>query len=195
MNPIMAGTMIPLNTLTLKSLFSLLYQIDLELLENTRNRGCPFCGGPLHNAHFQRKPRGGPPDLQEAFEIRFSLCCGSKGCRRRTMPPSVRFWGRRVYWAPVLLLITALRQNRNPDVTLNHLKSFCGVWRSTVNRWKEYFLSIFPQSEACRRLSGHLKPQSHNGCFPYDLLKRLSESVAHPKEVLIRCLKLLILGP
>ncbi len=187
--------MIPLNTIALKSLFSLLYQIDLELLEITRNRRCPFYGGPLHCAHFQRKPRGGPPELQEAFEIRFSLCCGNKECRRRTMPPSVRFWGRRVYWAPVLLLVTALRQNKNPDVTLKRLKKFCGVWRSTVNRWKKYFLSLFPQSEAYRRLDGPLMPQGNIGCFLYDLLERLSETLDHPEAALVRCLKLLVLGP
>jgi hypothetical protein len=50
------------------------------------------------------------------------------------LPPSVLFWGRRVYWAPVMLLVTALRQGRNPDATLEKLKSFCGVWRSTIKR-------------------------------------------------------------
>ena len=82
----------------------------------------PFCGGPLHYANYPRKPRGGPPDLDEVFEIRYSLCCGREGCRRRLLPPSVRFWGRRVYWAPVVLIITALRQGRNPDHTLEQLR-------------------------------------------------------------------------
>ena len=89
----------------------------------------PFCGSPLHDAHYQRKPRGGPHDLQEAFEVRFSLCCGRPGCRRRVLPPSVRFWDRRVYWAPVLLLVSALRQGQKPAVTMEHLKAFCHVWR------------------------------------------------------------------
>jgi len=37
--------MIPLKVLTRKSLFSLLYKIDLDLAEQTRTRGCPFVGG------------------------------------------------------------------------------------------------------------------------------------------------------
>ena len=63
----------------------------------------PYCEGPLHDANSWRKPRGGPPNLEKLFELRYSLCCGREGCRRRVMPPSVRFWGRRVYWAPVIL--------------------------------------------------------------------------------------------
>jgi hypothetical protein len=59
--------------------------------------GAALLRGPLHCAHYMRKPRGGPPDLREAFEVRFSLCCGHEGCRRRVLPPSVRFWDRKVY--------------------------------------------------------------------------------------------------
>lgn len=40
----MAGTMIPPEILKHKSLFSLLYQIDLDLAEQTRARHCPFAG-------------------------------------------------------------------------------------------------------------------------------------------------------
>jgi hypothetical protein len=36
--------MIPPHVLTRKSLFSLLYKIDLEQLEKTRAKGCPFVG-------------------------------------------------------------------------------------------------------------------------------------------------------
>ena len=40
----MAGTMIPLEVLNRKSLFSLLYKIDLDLAERTRARRCPYAG-------------------------------------------------------------------------------------------------------------------------------------------------------
>jgi hypothetical protein len=44
----------------------------------------------------------------------------------------VRFWGRRVYWAPVVLLVTAIRQGHNPDHTLEQLKKFgCGSFSIT----------------------------------------------------------------
>ena len=98
--------MIPPEILNRKSLFSLLHKIDFEIAEQARARGCPIVGGPLHYANYPRKPRGGPPDLDEAFEIRYSLCCGREGCRRRVLPPSVRFLaapgilGRRSFLSP-----------------------------------------------------------------------------------------------
>ena len=155
----------------------------------------PFCGGPLNCAHYQRKPRGGPPDLAEAFEVRFSLCCGRSGCRRRVLPPSVRFWGRRVYWAPVLLLVSALRQRKNPVITLEHLKGLCGVWRSTVKRWQRYFRNIFAQSIGYRRLSGHLMPPIASGQLPGALLERFYTACDDPETALLTCLQALALGP
>lgn len=187
--------MISFNSLTQQSLFTLLYKIDLDMAEQARSRRCPFCGGPLHYANYQRKPRGGPPDLHEAFEIRLSLCCGRDGCRCRTTPPSVRFWGRRVYWAPVLLLITALRQGRNPDVTLERIKGFCGPWRSTVNRWREYFRSIFPQSRQYHRLSGHLRSRAGSGQELYDILEQFCQAARTPAEALVNCLRGILVGP
>lgn len=96
----MAGDMISLDNLKFNALFSLLYEIDLEFAEQTKVKHCPFAGGPLHYANYPRKPRGGHPDLPEAFQVRFSLCCSRPECRRRVLPPSVRFYERKVYWAP-----------------------------------------------------------------------------------------------
>jgi len=149
----------------------------------------------LHYANYPRKPRGGPPDLDEVFEIRYSLCCGRDGCRRRVLPPSVRFWERRVYWAPVLLIITALRQGRNPDRTLEQLKGLFGVWRSTVNRWKHYFQELFPQSIKYRRLAGHLIPPIQSSHLPKALLGRFESAVQNPETALVNCLRILALGP
>ena len=142
------------------------------MAEQTRKRACPYCGGVLHYANYQRKPRGAPQELSHAFEIRFSLCCSRESCRRRTLPPSVRFWGRRVYWAPVLILLSAIRQGKNPVATLERLKNICGVWRSTLNRWRDYFLKLFPQSLFYQRLSGYLKPGASQGREIYNLLNQ-----------------------
>jgi len=155
----------------------------------------PYCGGPLHSAHYQRKPRGGPPDLCEAYEVRFSLCCGRDGCRRRILPPSVRFWGRRVYWAPVMLLVSALRQGQNPDITLERLKGLCGVWRSTVKRWQRYFLTLFPHTITYRRLSGRLMPPIGADRLPGGLLARFCQAFCDPVIALVKCLQTLALGP
>ena len=154
----------------------------------------PFCGGPLHNAHYLRKPRGGPPDLEEAFEIRFSLCCRQPGCRRRVLPPSVRFWGRKVYWAPVVLLVSALRQGK-PVYTLEQLKALCGVWRSTVNRWQKYFRHVFAQSIGYRHLLGYMMPKARPGPLPAALLARFMQTISDPRTALVACLRALAMGP
>jgi len=154
----------------------------------------PYCGGPLHYANYWRKPRGGPPDLDQLFELRYSLCCGREGCRRRVMPPSVRFWGSRVYWAPVILLIIAMRQGKNPEATLERLKGVCGVWRSTVNRWRDYFLEIFPDSCAWRRLSGHFLAKKRDRLI-HDLLSSYYQEIQPPKAAMAKCLQVLAMGP
>ena len=111
------------------------------------------------------------------------------------MPPSVRFWGRRVYWAPVLLLVTALRQGHGPVVTLQRLKALCGVWRSTVNRWQRYFKDLFIQSDSYRRLRGYLMPPPAPDVLLRDLLQRFYRLYPDAQMALVICLRSLALGP
>jgi len=127
--------------------------------------------------------------------VRFSLCCGREGCRRRVLPPSVRFWGRRVYWAPVILLVTALRQGHNPAVTLERLKGLCGVWRSTVKRWQRYFQNIFPHSDAYRRLRGRFLRGGAPNPLPGALIWRFYRVYHKPETALANCLRALASGP
>ena len=87
-----------------------LLQFDRDIAAGARAAGCTTCGGVLHSARFQRKPRGGPGGLSEAFGQRFSFCCAVDGCRKRTTPASLRFLGRKVYLATVVTLISAMRE-------------------------------------------------------------------------------------
>lgn len=85
--------------------FVLLERIDQEIVRQVADGGCPRCDGPLHRGDYPRKPRGGLlARAGEAFNRRFSLCCG--WCRARCLPPSVRFLGRRVYLEAVVVLAT-----------------------------------------------------------------------------------------
>ncbi len=70
--------------------WSFLLSIDKDLAESTRQKGCS-CGGRLHCANYPRAPRGGPVDLPEEYNFRFSFSCDRDGCRKRATPPSVRF--------------------------------------------------------------------------------------------------------
>ena len=84
-------------------LFVILFRIDSDLAEKARADRCS-CGGRLDTADYPRKPRA--PGLGPEYRKRHSFCCAV--CRRRTTPPSVRFFARRVYAFPVVVLVTAL---------------------------------------------------------------------------------------
>jgi hypothetical protein len=64
----------------------------------------------LHRSDYDRKPRGGPQ-----WEVRFSFCCAQEGSRRRHIPPSVRFMGRRVYAGLVVVLVSAMIHGLKPE--------------------------------------------------------------------------------
>jgi hypothetical protein len=87
----------------------LLLEIDRQIAETMREEGCR-CGGQLDRADYPRKPRGIAPQAEEAFGRRFSFCCNRYGCRKRHTPMSVRFLGRRVYVAAVVVLACAWAQ-------------------------------------------------------------------------------------
>lgn len=139
-----------------------------------------------------RKPRGGPPDIDETYAIRLSLCCGKQGCRRRVLPPSVLFWGRRVYWVSVLLVVTALRQGRDRGYTVEKLKALFGVTRPTLTRWLSYFREVFPFSQAWRRLSGRLMPPVAEDQLPRGLIERFVQTRGDPERGLTACLQSLV---
>ncbi|MBI5446466.1 MAG: hypothetical protein HY900_35285 [Deltaproteobacteria bacterium] len=154
----------------------------------------PYCGGPLHRSDYPRKPRGGPVGLPESYSIRLSLCCGREGCRRRTKPRSVLFWGRRVYWSAVMLVVTALRQGRSEGCTVEHLRSQFGVTRPTLSRWRGYFREAFPQTRAWRWLTGRLVPPVEAATLPAGVVVRFVRARGDPEEALVACLRALRLG-
>jgi hypothetical protein len=81
-----------------RELFEQLAEMDERIADAVAAGGCERCGGPLHRSDYQRKPRGGSiATAGEAFTKRASLCCGREGCRKRSLPPSLRFLGGRVY--------------------------------------------------------------------------------------------------
>ena len=85
--------------------WAFLKTIDAAEAERCWAAGCPRCGGELHSASYPRKPHGLAPALR-ADARRHSLCCAA--CRRRVLPPSVRFFGRRFRVAPLFLVVSVL---------------------------------------------------------------------------------------
>jgi len=170
------------------SLFHLLYKIDLDLAKQYQYKRCPFCNGPLHFANYERKPRGGPENIPDQYLIRHSLCCGKEGCRRRTLPPSCRFMGRRVYWACIILVVTALRQNGKPAFITGKLRMMFNISRKTINRWLAYFHEEFPVSRKWHNLRGRVNSVIKNNQLPGQLLTHFIENSPTPEKGLVNCL-------
>ena len=136
--------------------FASLEQFDRQIAEAVAAAGCRHCGGPLYQGNYERKPRGGQiAGAGEAFTLRHSLCCGREGCRRRALPPSLRFLGRRVYLEAVVLLATvqaiALKTQRQA-------REVTGVPARTLRRWHGWWTEVFPGSAVWTQLRARFVP-------------------------------------
>jgi hypothetical protein len=164
------------------SFFRFLSQIDAELAADVRGAGCPLCSGRLHTADFPRKPRGCPAAVIEEYSWRLSFTCGR--CDSRATPPSVRFLGRRVYVAVVLMLSSP------PDSSsAQQLQRSLGVSRRTVLRWRRWWTQEFPRTQLWRSLRSRLMPPIVPAQLPHGLLDRLHSKA--PTKRLAQALRLL----
>lgn len=187
------GRRMLLDSVQKSSLFKILHQVDVDLAEETRKKGCLHCeDGALHYARYQRKPRGGPDELPDELMIRQGLCC--EVCRRRVLPPSVLFMGRRVYWGTVVLLVVALRQNHHDAVSVRRIAGRLGVARSTIWRWMEWFRDSFATTPAWRARQGRLRADLDRDRPIAWLLAQFQERFGDPIDAL-RHLTLFVLAP
>ena len=154
-----------------KKLYDLLLQVDRELAADARAAACPCCSGRLDSALYRRKPRGLPPAVaaDPDHSKRWSLCCDA--CNRRVTPPSVRFFGRRVYIAPCFLLISTL-QGKLTVRRLAWLHERYGMDRRTIRRWQRWWRELFPLTAFWRIARGRVQPPADESSFPGSLLKR-----------------------
>ena len=146
-------------------LFRALAALDYDIALHARQEGCS-CSGPLHWSTWVRKPRG--CDLPEDLAVRWGLCCGH--CRRRTLPPSILFSGRRVYLKAVLLLVVAARQRDRASHSMARLRRLFGVSAKSIARWMRAFLEGLPRHPAWQRLRGRLPASVRDDEVPAALL-------------------------
>lgn len=155
-------------------LYVALAHFDNELAADAQKGGCA-CGGKLHRADYPRKPRGGPTGLGPEYGTRRSFCCASEDCRKRTTPPSVRFLGRRVYLAAVLVLVSVMRHG----ITLarwGRLVAHLGISRRTLGRWRDWWLQTFPVTAVWAQVRGRIVPPPDADTLPTSWWTRL-----HPR--------------
>ncbi len=151
------------NHLADEQLYQLLDIVDVDLLQQAREKGCLLCGGRLHRSDYDRKPRGGPQ-----WELRFSLCCAEEGCRRRHTPPSVRFMGRRVYAGLVVVLVSAMIHGLKPE-RVKVLREALKIDRRTLERWRQWWLGIFVDSSFWREARARFMPPLCQKTLPLSL--------------------------
>lgn len=111
--------------------FKLLREIDEEFAKSIKDKGCPKCGDVLDVSNYPRKPRG-IELLEDGSDIRFSFCCRNDSCRQRVTPPSLRFLGRKVYIALIIIL----------SQTSEYARAGGSPSRQTLARWKNYWLEV-----------------------------------------------------
>ena len=123
--------------------FNVLFQIDKDFFEQDKSSTpCPQCGNKLDASNYMRKPRGG--NFHSDLSLRFSLCCRQDGCRRRYLPPSIRFYKGFVHWPPWVLL--AANFISPASFRRKRLMKLFSVSYRTIRRWEDYWKDVFPQS-------------------------------------------------
>jgi hypothetical protein len=164
-----------------------LLAFDRDLSVTARAARCWRCGGALHSASYDRKPRGGPAGLGHAYAERFSFCCAVDGCRKRTTPPSLRFLGRRVYLATVVTLISALLLGITPT-RLARLSVVPGIDRRTLARWRAWWRSTFTDGRFASIAMAAVAPPIDIAGLPVSLLERFAGDVREQLVALLRFL-------
>ena len=145
------------NFLFKSSFHALILKMDEEMAENYAKKGCVYCGGKLHQANYPRSPMGMPLEFQDQYDYRISFCCGD--CRRRTTPPSVRFFGQRWYPAPLHIFISIMRCGISKR-RIALIKKYFGivVYESTWRRWRKWWCDTFVITKFWRQEKGRIPP-------------------------------------
>lgn len=180
-----------LQTISKVKLYQLLFQIDSDLALEQKLKNCSYCGSVLHFSNYYRKPRGGPDNISDVYLLRHSLCCSNESCRKRKLPPSVRFWNRKVYWGVVIVVVLALVQSRLDSKHVSRVIKILGISKKTIQRWIDYFKTSFSLSSTWKKLKGRLgfyipRDRLLNKVVSYFVEKFISE-----EEGLINSLKFL----
>lgn len=149
------------------TLYEGLRRIDDDLASEARKRGCPLCGGPLDSAPWTRKPRG-CKGLPDELCLRQGLCC--RGCRRRVLPDSAVFLGRKVYLGAVVLISIVVRQRSLASHSAKKLRAMFGMSKDTLARWLRFFLVEFPASSRWKVLRGLVSARVRDDALPDALL-------------------------
>lgn len=166
--------------------FATLTEIDEVFADKVRAGGCADCGGPLDRADYERKPRGDLGEAAEAYRRRRSFCCRREGCRHRATPPSVRFLGRKVYVAAVVVIASVLGR-RQALLGRGAPRQVQGVPVRTVRRWLQWWSITFVLTSFWTDAKAFLASPIEETALPGALLARFG--VTTERTTLTRMLR------
>jgi hypothetical protein len=87
-------------------------------------------------------------------------------------PPSVRFLGRKVFYGPVVVVVSALGAELSP-MRLGRLRELVGVSARTLKRWASWWQRDFASSRFWKAAQGLLAPPAPAGStLPGSLVAR-----------------------
>ena len=153
-----------------QQLFQLLEKVDADFAQEAHQQGCLFCGGKLHRANYDRKPRGGPQ-----WDWRHSFCCAKEDCRRRRTPQSVRFLGRKVYAGLVVVLVSTMIHGLNAERVRRIRKLLPTdqqIDRRTLERWRQWWLDTFVRCSFWKEARARFMPLVCEQTLPNSLCAR-----------------------
>lgn len=170
---------------------ALLIEIDRKIALAAQRAGCPWCRGRLDAGHYRRKVFGCELDEGSRLGVRWSWCCRRKGCRRRLTPPSVLFWGRLQFVAPLVLALLGEDPNSSAGQEMR-FRIDCA--RSTWRRWRERWAGMWENSVG-RMLAGMaLLSEAVRGSVPA-VLSLWSGSWPHQVAMLLLAIHPMTGGP
>jgi len=125
--------------------------------------------------------------------IRLSFCCRRDGCRRRRLPPSIVFMGRRSYLA-VTVVILGIFQNGPTPQRLQVIRRLISEQISfdTICRWREWWRKKFPSSKFWHEhRSDFIPPSPDPDMMPCSIYERFCGHGPPGGESLVKFLRLL----
>jgi hypothetical protein len=163
-----------------------LIEIDERIARAVAAEGCRRCGGRLHRGDYERKPRGGLiAPVAEGMARRISLCCDREGCRKRALPPSVRFLGRKVYVGAAIVIACVTAQ---VSASVAEARRSSGIATRTVRRWSRWWRGYYAESEHFEAARSRLMPPVEARELPDALWERFA---AHAGDALVGLRRLL----
>jgi hypothetical protein len=147
-------------------------EIDAAYAARVQAAGC-LCGGVLDRADYPRKPRGDLGNAAEAYAVRRSFCCRREGCRKRATPPSLRFLGRKVYIA-VLVIVASASARAMSIAGRGSARRVEGVPVRTVRRWLSWWQTVFALSAFWSEARAFFATPVDVDALPVSLLSRFS---------------------